>query len=108
MRYYQQIIIAAIFMQLLVSCWARTRFISDPLLATSGLWNDVEEIDNTENNNDHIFAERAIPWAMKAKKAYRAGSRFDGEERRKKYLGEPVNYQGGHSLQGLWAMPGRR
>ena len=75
------------------------------MLATSPLWNEIEEIDNDEHAG---LAERAVPWTMKAKKAYHVGSHFGNEERRKKYLGEPVNYEGGHSLQGLWAMPGRR
>ncbi len=93
-----------------VSCSARTRFIPEPWLASSSFLNEVEDADNNENNNnsDNGLVERTIPWTMKAKKAYHIGSHFGSEQRRKKYLGEPSNYQGGHSLQGLWAMPGRR
>jgi hypothetical protein len=52
--------------------------------------------------------ERAIPLILKAKKSIRGGIHNGYEHRRKKYLGEGNNLQGGRSLQGLWAMPGRR
>ncbi|UJR09660.1 hypothetical protein I4U23_013894 [Adineta vaga] len=104
MRYSQQILLIAILMQLLVSSWARTRFIPEPSVVASALWNEIEEVDNNESGSDHGLVDRSVAWPMKAKKAYHYGI----EERRKKYLGEPANFQGGHSLQGLWAMPGRR
>jgi hypothetical protein len=49
--------------------------------------------------------ERAIPLIMKAKKSIH---HHTYDDRRKKYLGEATKLQGGRSLQGLWAMPGRR
>jgi hypothetical protein len=87
-----------------VLCWARTRFIADPWSVSSSYWNDIEDIDNNENNNnnDHELVERAIPLFIKSKKSFRSGTDSGNEERWKKYLSD------GHSLQGLWAMPGRR
>ncbi len=98
-------------LQLFVSCWARTRFIPDPWPISSSYWNDIEEIDNNDNNNnnnEHEFLERGSPFMIKAKKSFRSGFHFGNENRRKKFLGEATNFQGGHGLQGLWAMPGRR
>lgn len=100
----RQLRFAYLYLQLLVSTWARTRFVREPSLVASSLWNEVEEIDNNESSSDHGLADRPTFWPSKAKKAFHYGM----EERRKKYLGEPLNFQGGHSLQGLWAMPGRR
>ncbi|CAF0917552.1 unnamed protein product [Rotaria sordida] len=107
MRYYQHIIVAALFMQLFISCWARTRFIPDPWPASSSYWHEVDDISSNDNNDNDI-ADRANLLTMKAKKALHGNYPFGGEERRKKYLGESANFHGGHSLQGLWAMPGRR
>jgi len=89
----------------LVSCWARTRYIPDPWPASSPYWNEIEEYDN----NDNELLERALPLMFKSKKSFRNGYHSGDEERKKKYLGESSHYQGGgHNLQGLWAMPGRR
>lgn len=60
------------------------------------------------NLDDMDLIERDTYGSLRAKKAFRSGFHFGNEDRRKKYLGESNNFQGGHSLQGLWAMPGRR
>ncbi len=53
--------------------------------------------------------EKDTPLIVRMKKPYRNNYHFGNEDRRKKYLSEPSNFQGGHGgLQGLWAMPGRR
>ncbi|CAF2719415.1 unnamed protein product [Rotaria sp. Silwood2] len=110
MRHYQHIIVAALLMQLFISCWARTRFVPDPWPASSSYWNEIDDTSSNDNNgnNDNDVGERVGPLTMKAKKALHGGYPFGSEERRKKYLGESTNFHGGHSLQGLWAMPGRR
>ena len=60
------------------------------------------------NLDDMDMIERDSYAPIRERKAYRSGYHFGSEDRRKKYLGESNNFQGGHSLQGLWAMPGRR
>jgi len=76
---------------------------------SSSYWNEIDDLDNIDNsNNDNDFLERAAPLMMKAKKSFHSAFHGGNEDRRKKYLGEGTNFQGGHSLQGLWAMPGRR
>lgn len=60
------------------------------------------------NENQIESLERASPLMVKTKKSFRSGFHFGNEDRRKKYLGETSGFQGGHSLQGLWALPGRR
>jgi hypothetical protein len=91
----------------LISCWARTRFLPNPWSISSSHWNEIEESDNNDknSNNEYEFMERAIPLIMKAKKSIH---HHTYDDRRKKYLGEATKLQGGRSLQGLWAMPGRR
>jgi hypothetical protein len=64
--------------------------------------------DESNNNHDNELFERATPSLMKSKKLFRTGFRLGGEDRPKKYLGDTTKFQGGRSLQGLWAMPGRR
>lgn len=49
-----------------------------------------------------------MPLLLKAKKLPHGVSNNLYEELRKKYLGEATNHHSGRSLQGLWAMPGRR
>ena len=96
----------------MISCWARTRFLSHAWAVSPYHWNDIEEPDNNDNkrSNNHLdLMERAvIPLFMKGKKSMRSGSHHSHEDRREKFLGEATKLQGGRSLQGLWAMPGRR
>ncbi|CAF1626296.1 unnamed protein product [Rotaria magnacalcarata] len=110
MHYYQYILTAAIVMQLFISCWARARTVSDSWPVVSTYLNDIEENSSNENSalDDNDLTERSNPLVLKTKKALRNGYYFGNEERRKKYLGESGNFHGGHNLQGLWAMPGRR
>ncbi|CAF3305723.1 unnamed protein product [Rotaria socialis] len=110
MRFYQYILTAAIVMQLFISCWARATVVSDSWPAVSAYLNDIEENSSNENSalHDNDLVERSNPLTLKTKKALRSGLYFGNEERRNKYFGEAGNFHGGHSLQGLWAMPGRR
>jgi hypothetical protein len=80
---------------------------SDPWLTSS--INDIDNIDDNSNRyNDKDLFDRTGSTSIRVKKAFRNGYQFGNEERRKKFLGESASFQGGHSLQGLWAMPGRR
>jgi hypothetical protein len=96
----------------LILCWARTRFLSHAWGISPYHWNDIEESDNNDNkrSNDRFeFMERAaIPLFMKARKTMRSGSHHSHEDLREKLFGEATKLQGGRSLHGLWAMPGRR
>ena len=94
----------ASLLQLLILCWARPRYVSEPWLASSINTDGIEEMESNESD----LLERAIPLPMRLKKAFRSGYHFGNEDRHKKYLGESASFKGGHSLQGLWAMPGRR
>lgn len=91
-------------------CLARKRFADDTRPVPSSYWNGNDDSSSSDNNgnNESDSVERASPWTMKAKKSLRRGYFFGNEQRRKKYLGESGGFHGGHSLQGLWAMPGRR
>ena len=77
---------------------ARNRFIPDPWLIPA-VQADLSELSDSE--------PFLVP-SIRIKKAFTNGHRFSSEERRKKYFGDSTGFQGGHSLQGLWAMPGRR
>jgi hypothetical protein len=87
----------------LATCWARYRF------TPSSYWGDIEDFENNDNSiNENALLEKFLPVTYKVKKALHSGYHLNNEERRKKFLSDSSNLQGGHGLQGLWAMPGRR
>lgn len=78
-------------------------------------FSDIEEFDkinNDNSNSNHIhesdLLDKFLPITYKPRKALRKISRLIDEERKKKFSSESANLQDTHSLQGLWAMPGRR
>jgi len=112
MSYYKQLLIFLLVVQMLASCWARYRYEPGRVSAAAN-WNDVDDLDSNENHKSNIINEsdllnKFLPITFKEKKAIRHGHHYNNEERRKKFLTESTNFQGGHSLQGLWMMPGRR
>lgn len=97
----------------MTSCWARYRYAPNTWSDPSTYWNDIEEIynnGNDHNNNIHEsdLLQKSVPATYKAKKSLRQNSHLGNEERKKKYLTDLTNSQDGHSLQGLWFIPGRR
>ena len=77
-------------------------------------WNDTDDVDTSNKNsavdvmNENDLLDRFLPVDYKVKKALRDTVRFGTDGRRKKFLSDSTNLHGGHGLQGLWAMPGRR
>ena len=82
--------------------------------APATYWTDLEEADTHENPNirnnvnELDLLDRFLPVIYKGKTPVHHGDYSAQEERSKKFLAESANLQGDHSLQGLWAMPGRR
>lgn len=89
---------------------ARGRVGLDSLHGASSYSDELEENSNNENiaNDDLDLAERSPMMKLKIKKALRSGYFLGNDARLKKYFGESSNFRNGHSIQGLWAMPGRR
>ena len=58
--------------------------------------------------NEADVLDRFLPISYKINKEAQNDAHAGSVERRKKFLGDSNSLQGGHSLQGLWAMPGRR
>ena len=81
--------------------WARSRFGPHGWPGASDDWLGL---------GDRLrLLQRSNPIHEQIHEGLHAASFADPEqERSKKFLGESAHAQGGHSLQGLWAMPGRR
>lgn len=98
---------------MLVSCWAQYRYIPGTWSAPSMSLSDIEDMDKSGNVhlnsiNENDLLEKFLPISYRPKKFIRKLSHADNEDRKKKFLSEPLSSHDGDNLQGLWAMPGRR
>lgn len=67
---------------------------------------DMNAVEDLQEKN--LIDNDSIPSNLRLKKTLNYFYHFTPEDRRKKFLRESTNFQGGQSLQGLWLMPGRR